>query len=244
MKKIITLLFIVFALPTYAQTFTVQNLAVLGTTTLDGFTVSLGGNLTTSGANSLTLTTTGATNITLPTTGTLLNTTTAAATYAPLNSPSFTGSLNTTGTISGSSYVGRTSGCAPAGSIGECVISTIACSPGVPLTTSTIINITSVLLSSGEWEIFGNVALNPAATTAITRLQGGIGTSVSSLPTLGSEGYSTIGAAFTTGSTQTIVIAPQVVNPSSSTTYFLNENVNFSVSTAVGCGNIMAIRIG
>lgn len=38
-----------------------------------GFTITLAGNLVTSGANSLTLTTIGATNVTLPTTGTLLN---------------------------------------------------------------------------------------------------------------------------------------------------------------------------
>lgn len=37
-------------------------------------TITLAGNLVTSGANSLTLTTTGATNVTLPTTGTLVNT--------------------------------------------------------------------------------------------------------------------------------------------------------------------------
>jgi hypothetical protein len=39
-----------------------------------GKTITLGGNLVTSGANSLTLTTTGATNVTLPTSGTLVNT--------------------------------------------------------------------------------------------------------------------------------------------------------------------------
>ena len=37
-------------------------------------TITLGGNLTTSGANNLTLTTTGSTNVTLPTSGTLLTT--------------------------------------------------------------------------------------------------------------------------------------------------------------------------
>jgi len=41
-------------------------------------TITLAGNLVTSGANSLTLTTTGATNVTLPTTGTLVTTATAA----------------------------------------------------------------------------------------------------------------------------------------------------------------------
>jgi hypothetical protein len=39
-----------------------------------GKTITLGGNFTTSGANSLTLTTSGTTNVTLPTTGTLVNT--------------------------------------------------------------------------------------------------------------------------------------------------------------------------
>jgi len=38
-----------------------------------GMTITLGGNLTTSGANAITLTTTGTTNVTLPTSGTLVN---------------------------------------------------------------------------------------------------------------------------------------------------------------------------
>lgn len=44
-----------------------------------GKTITLGGNLVTSGANSLTLTTTGATNVTLPTFGTLLSTAVAVS---------------------------------------------------------------------------------------------------------------------------------------------------------------------
>lgn len=72
-------------------------------------TITLAGNLATSGAFALTLTTTGATNVTLPTTGTLVNTavvtlsslvitesqvtglTAALALLAPLASPTFTG---------------------------------------------------------------------------------------------------------------------------------------------------------
>jgi hypothetical protein len=46
-------------------------------------TITLAGNLVTSGANSLTLTTTGPTNVTLPTSGTLATTTTAGA-FTPL----------------------------------------------------------------------------------------------------------------------------------------------------------------
>jgi hypothetical protein len=54
-------------------------------------TVTLGGNLATSGAFPLTLTTTGATTVTLPTSGTLLNSTTGATAGANANITSLTG---------------------------------------------------------------------------------------------------------------------------------------------------------
>jgi hypothetical protein len=54
-------------------------------------TVTLGGNLATSGAFPLTLTTTGATTVTLPTSGTLLNSTTGATAGANSNITSLTG---------------------------------------------------------------------------------------------------------------------------------------------------------
>jgi hypothetical protein len=44
-----------------------------GTGVANSSTITLGGNLTTSGANPVTFTTTGSTNVTLPTSGTLLN---------------------------------------------------------------------------------------------------------------------------------------------------------------------------
>lgn len=67
-----------------------------------GKTITLAGNLVTSGANSLTLTTTGATNVTLPTTGTLL--TAAGQTVTSVTAAN--GLTLTTGTLafSGASY--------------------------------------------------------------------------------------------------------------------------------------------
>jgi hypothetical protein len=63
------------------------------------FTVTLAGNLVTSGANNLTLTTTGATNVTLPTTGTLA---TLAGTET-LTNKTISGSSNTLSNIANSS---------------------------------------------------------------------------------------------------------------------------------------------
>ena len=60
-------------------------------------TLTLAGNLATSGANSLTLTTTGTTNVTLPTTGTLIT-----------NAVTSLSSLNTVGTITSGTWNGTT----------------------------------------------------------------------------------------------------------------------------------------
>lgn len=62
-----------------------------GTGVANSSSITLGGSLTTAGANPLTFVTTGSTNITLPTSGTLLTSTGAASVYAPLASPGFTG---------------------------------------------------------------------------------------------------------------------------------------------------------
>lgn len=61
-------------------------------------TITLGGNLVTSGAYAITLTATGTTNVTLPTTGTLV-TTGDLSSYAPINNPTFTGTVASNGTL-------------------------------------------------------------------------------------------------------------------------------------------------
>jgi len=59
-------------------------------------TITLGGDLTTSGANALTLTTTGATNVTLPTTGTLVNDAVTSLSSLSTVDTSLTGPLRAT----------------------------------------------------------------------------------------------------------------------------------------------------
>jgi len=102
---------------TYAGQSTITTLGTIGTGTWQGSvvgptyggtginngskTITLGGNLTTDGANATTLTTTGTTSITLPTTGTL-------ATLA--GSETFTNKTLTTPTINGGALSGTFSG--------------------------------------------------------------------------------------------------------------------------------------
>ncbi|CAE6939317.1 hypothetical protein R69608_05148 [Paraburkholderia nemoris] len=82
-----------FPTPTFGS-LTLQNPltgASGGTGIANSSTITLGGNLTTAGANPLTLTTTGSTNITLPTSGTLLNGSSGATAGANSNITSLTG---------------------------------------------------------------------------------------------------------------------------------------------------------
>ena len=68
-------------------------------------TITLAGNLVTSGANSLTLTTTGVTSVTLPTSGTLVNT--AVTTLSSLTSVGTLSSLTVTNNITAAQFYGR-----------------------------------------------------------------------------------------------------------------------------------------
>ena len=75
-----------------------------------GYTITLGGNLATSGANPLTFTTTGTTNVTLPTSGTLVPEVNGTLTNPTINGGTLTNPTITGGTISGATlrYVRRT----------------------------------------------------------------------------------------------------------------------------------------
>lgn len=116
MKKLLIFLAMLFPCVAIAQTYpsptfnsvTLQNPltgANGGTGINNGSnTLTLGANLTLSGSNPLVLTTTGSTSITLPTSGTLLTSSGAASTYAPIASPTFTGTVTIPGGASIAGY--------------------------------------------------------------------------------------------------------------------------------------------
>lgn len=104
MKKLLALVVWLLPVLAFAQSYPSPTYNVLtlqtplapgsgGTGVANANALTLGGPLTTSGAFALTLTTTAATSLTLPTSGTLLTTAGASGVYAPLASPTFTGTV-------------------------------------------------------------------------------------------------------------------------------------------------------
>lgn len=146
---------------------------------------------------------------------------------------------------------GYTGGAAQAvGKIGEVLSSVVISSSAVSVTTATPVNITTLALTAGDWEISWSAFIQPAAGTAVTIMQAGVGTTTATLPALtlatplpyasfvqasATPGSGTIPISLTSGSIQ--------INISAATTYYLVTSDTFSASTLTAFGWIKARRI-
>lgn len=167
--------------------------------------------------------------------------------YALLASPTFTGTLTAaaatfTGLVTPSTTIGikgtTLADNANTGSIGEYVTAT---GTTVPLTNNTAVNITSISLTAGDWDVSGVIAYNPAGTTQYTVLLSSISTTSA---TNGPLGQATLfELAFATGAGSTTTTPVVRVNISTTTTVFLVAQAGFTVSTMTGSGVIRARRV-
>jgi hypothetical protein len=161
----------------------------------------------------------------------------AGAAY--LGTTTVTGSLIplTTNGITGTTLADN----ANAGSIGE-VISSSVVQTITGLTTNTNINVTSLSLTAGDWDVWGSVIVSGATTTSFTNSTAGISTTsltapatnllaVNQLPFVVSSFSVDLGAA----------LPQQRINVSSTTTAYLVCQSTFTVSTA-GCGGTLYAR--
>lgn len=137
-----------------------------------GKTITLGGNLTTSGANALTLTTTGPTNVTLPTSGTLATTaSTVSSVSGTTNRITSTGGTTPVIDIS-ASYVGQTS---------ITTLGTIATGTWNGTVVSPTYGGTGVNNGSSTMTLAGNVSFSGAFSVGFTAT----GSTALTLPTSG-----------------------------------------------------------
>lgn len=177
--------------------------------------------------------------------GTLQSPQVGVGSTAP-NTGKFT-TLQATGAITPAyptGIVGNTTGSSvSAGSIGESVSSNIPQGSAVPLTSNTQTNITSITLTAGDWDVWGNVVTAPAGTTiqnstlaAISTVSATIGT-----PPL-SGGIAQYPMLLNTGAAIEFTVGPRQINVSTSTTVFLVILSTFSTSTNSAYGFLIARR--
>lgn len=113
----------------------------------------------------------------------------------------------------------------------------------VSLATNTPVNVASIPLTAGDWDVWGSVGFIPAGTTTTQNLQGWISTSSATVPTppnFGAYFYSPL--SYAAGVAPFVPVGTRQINVSSSTTVYLEVQAGFSVSTMTGYGFIAARR--
>lgn len=160
-------------------------------------------------------------------------------------SGSFT-TLSVTGLISPASTYGIkgtiAADSAQAGSIGEYLTSNAG---PTPLTSGSSVNLISLSLTSGDWDVWGTAQINPAGTTVLDTWGGGISLTSATQPAYnsGSQFLMDLGTNGPTGAPQVNPTGTTRINVSSTTTVYLVGNASFSIGTAVGYGAIFARRV-
>lgn len=126
---------------------------------------------------------------------------------------------------------------ATAGNIGEFVQSIITNASGVSITSGVSVNVTSISLTAGDWDVTGNIFIVPTAST--TYAGGGASTTSASLGE-----FSALQAATSTASVQISLPIPMLrVSIASTTTVYLVAQAAFASGTCKGSGRIQARRV-
>lgn len=155
--------------------------------------------------------------------------------------------LQATSTITPSSTAGivgtTTNDNANAGSIGEVISSSVA-SPGVSLTSSVSVgtNVTSISLTAGDWDVWGNIYPVPAGSTVIQNERGTIATSTGAIGVYGDPGSFLMDITSPTGNAMSISVGPVRLSLASTTTVYLVTSALFTTSTCTAFGQIFARR--
>ena len=141
-----------------------------------------------------------------------------------------------------------------AGDIGEYLEANLLTASALSVTTATPLNITSLVLTPGDWDVDAIVDFVPAATTSVTQWNVSVSNTTA---TLQSQAPST-SAAINIGpfATTTINQAAQVpaaevtisgatvrVSVSANTTIYLVAQAAFTVSTMTAYGSLRARRV-
>lgn len=153
---------------------------------------------------------------------------------AGLTMPSIT--FNTTTGVVGTT----TNNSAAAGSVGELVSSVIPLASAVSLTSPTAANVTSISLTAGDWDVWGNVFFNNGGVATI--FAGWISTTSATIPN------ASLLTQIQANSSGTSLLATGTPVPSiplqlsGTTTVYLSAVAVFTTSTVTACGGIYARR--
>jgi hypothetical protein len=132
---------------------------------------------------------------------------------------------------------------AAAGSVGEYVYSAVAAESAVGLTSTDITAVTSISLTAGDWDLWGNICYTPGGSTTFSYSYNWISADDSDLPDLSVCNYNQPNqTAFIAAGAVSMPPPDTRISLASTTTIYLLARPVFSVSTLTACGFIAARR--
>lgn len=148
--------------------------------------------------------------------------------------------INTRGQYPGSA----TNDNASNGNIGEFIQSSVASGSAVALTSTVTDDITSITLTAGDWDVWANIATDPAAGTTTSVVQAWINTASKTDPGAPNGGaYLLQQQAIGAGLSQIMPVGMMRLSvPTAGATAYLSCNLTFASSTMAAYGSIQARR--
>lgn len=134
---------------------------------------------------------------------------------------------------------GITTAAAPtAGTIGELLSNSAS---NVSLTSGTALNVTSLTLTPGSWDVTGVCTIIPAGSTVLTNVKCSSSTTSATQGPIGSDSYMSPPAA--AGAAQQLTLGTYRYQVTTSTTLYMVGTVNFTTSTATIGAYLRATRV-
>ena len=174
---------------------------------------------------------------------TAANVTASLAPYALIASPTFTGvvTIPTGAAIATPNIMGVVNASnAAAGQVGEFI--TASQLTAQSLTTATAINLASISLTAGDWDVDGDVFYQ-ASALAVSNFVCGVGLTSLTIPAVGTPGRAQIVGAATAFVQSSFSTGRLRVNVSTTTTVYLVASATFGSGTCTAQGTIQARRM-
>lgn len=134
---------------------------------------------------------------------------------------------------------------ATAGNVGEYKISTVASGAAVALTTGVAANVTSIALTAGDWQLFGEVQYLGNAATTVSYMAGALSTTSATLAGPPGQAFTALNGAapFTVVAPITQLIGTIRVSLAAPATAYLVAQASFNVNSMSAYGTISARRM-
>ena len=132
---------------------------------------------------------------------------------------------------------------AAAGRIGEYIESEVLAGAAVSVSTATATNVTSISLTAGDWNVWGNIGTTAAGGAILTNWGGWISATSATLPTAPNKGAEIFTPlTYTVDTAAVYPVGMRRISIASTTTIYLSVYLVFAAGTATAYGYIGARR--